>query len=639
LSARRKELGGLDQALATLNEALVLAPAHPKALVARGEILEEMKRPAEALADYEKALAHDPAEPAIFSCVASASIRACDWSKAAQIKAGLERNVLESKPVTPFILMNYGSDASLALKCASTFVQDLLAAAGEPAWKGEAYRHDRIRLAYVSADFRQHPTAFLIAELIELHDRARFEVLGISTGPDDRSDIRGRLVKAFDEFHDVRAASDEEIARLIKAREIDITIDLMGFTTNSRTKIFALRPAPIQVNYLGYPGTMGAPFIDYIIGDKTVLPRDLQPFYSEKIVQLPDCYQVNDRHRRIADQAPARHETGLPESGFVFCCFNNTYKIMAPVFEVWMRLLRAVEGSVLWLLRDNPDAETNLRREARARGVDPARLVFAERAPLDQHLARHRLADLFLDTLPVNAHTTASDALWAGLPVVTCCGSNLSSRVAASLLRAVGLPELATHDLLQYEALALHLARDRSFLDDLRARLDGNRLTHPLFDTDRFRRHIEAAYTTMWETSQRGEPPRSFAVEAQPVGGHAPLHTGHPVISTRQIEARPSQTGRSEITGSSAGACHRAGRRPDPLADDDDREYGKRVAPLVEQAVALQQAGNLAQAEPLYLRILQVQPDHFDAQHMLGVLRHQQGRHAEALDLIGAACA
>src|SRR5262249_39254021 len=282
------------------------------------------------------------------------------------------------------------------------------------------WRHDRIRIAYLSADFHGHATAYLTAQLFERHDRSRFEVVGVSFGPDDGSRMRARLVRAFDQFHDVRSKSDLEIANLLNELQIDIAVDLKGHTKGSRPRIFAHRPAPIQVSYLGYPGTTGAEFIDYVIADPIVLPFDQQPFYTEKIVHLPECYQVNDSQRQIAERTPTRREAGLPDQGFVFCCFNNNYKITAPVFDVWMRLLAAVEDSVLWLVRDNAAAENNLRKQAAARGIDPARLVFAEKQPLADHLARHRLADLFLDTLPYNAHTTASDALWAGLPVLTC---------------------------------------------------------------------------------------------------------------------------------------------------------------------------------------------------------------------------
>jgi protein O-GlcNAc transferase len=300
---------------------------------------------------------------------------------------------------------------------------------------------------------------------------------------------------------------------LLNELHIDIAIDLKGYTQDARSGILAHRPAPIQVSYLGYPGTMGADFIDYVIADKTVLPFDQQPFYAEKIVHLPDCYQVNDSRREIAARTPTRREAGLPHEGFVFCCFNNNYKITPPVFDVWMRLLGTVAGSVLWLLQDNSDAKENLCKEAAVRGIDPARLVFAGRLEHEEYLARYRLADLFVDTLPYNAHTTAGDALWAGLPLLTCGGASFVGRVATSLLYAAGLPELATRDLGEYEALALRLATDAPLLRGLRHRLAQNRATCPLFDTDRFRRQIESAYTTMWELQQRGESPRSFSVE------------------------------------------------------------------------------------------------------------------------------
>jgi protein O-GlcNAc transferase len=323
------------------------------------------------------------------------------------------------------------------------------------------------------------------------------------------------LMRAFDQFHDVRSQSDIEVAKLLSDIEVDIAIDLNGHTHGARSGILAHRPAPIQASYLGYPGTMGAAFIDYLIADPAVLPFDQQPFHTEKIVHLPDCYWVTDSKLAIAARTPTRREVGLPEDGFVFCCFNNNYKITPPVFDVWMRLLAAVEGSVLWLLPSNADAPENLRREAAARGIDPARLVLAERLKLPEHLALHRVADLFVDTLPYNAHTTASDALWAGLPVLTCRGDSFVGRVAASMLHAVGLPELVTRDLAEYEALALRLATDASLLHGFRRRLAQNLATCPLFDTDRFRRHIEAAYTMMWELHRRGEGPRGFSVPRQ----------------------------------------------------------------------------------------------------------------------------
>jgi predicted O-linked N-acetylglucosamine transferase (SPINDLY family) len=294
--------------------------------------------------------------------------------------------------------------------------------------------------------------------------------------------------------------------------EVDIAVDLNGFTQGSRINILARRPAPIQVSYLGYPGTMGASYIDYLIADRVVVPDDRHHAFSEKVVRLPDSYQVNDVNRRIAAITPSRSDAGLPQGGFVFCCFNSNFKITPDIFDVWMRLLREVEGSVLWLLEGNSSAPDNLRREAGLRGVAAERLIFAPHIKTEEHLARHRLADLFLDTLYYNAHTTASDALWAGLPVVTCVGATFAGRVAGSLLTAIGLPELITHSPDEYEALALKLARAPALLAALRQKLACHRETYPLFNTERFTRHIEAAYAEMWERCQRGEPPQSFAV-------------------------------------------------------------------------------------------------------------------------------
>jgi predicted O-linked N-acetylglucosamine transferase (SPINDLY family) len=381
-----------------------------------------------------------------------------------------------------------------------------------PLWRGERYAHDRIRIAYLSADFHDHAVMHLMAGLFEQHDRSQFDVVAVSFGPDPSTDTRARLKDAFERFIDVRHLRDDEIAKLLRDLETDIAIDLKGFTDDARTGIFAFRPAPIQVNYLGYPGTMGAPYIDYIIVDPIVVPHDQRLAYAEKIVYLPHCYQVNDAKRLIAERTPTRSEATLPETGFVFCSFNNNYKITPTMFDVWMRLLRDIDGSVLWLFEGNAAAPVNLRREAANRGVAPERLVFAPKVPLADHLARHRLADLFLDTQPWNAHTTASDALWAGLPLLTCIGTTFAGRVAASLLEAVGLPELVTRTLSEYQTLALQLAGEPSLLAGIKQRLSDNRHVFPLFNTDRSRRHIEAAYSEMYARHRRGEAPASFAI-------------------------------------------------------------------------------------------------------------------------------
>jgi protein O-GlcNAc transferase len=415
--------------------------------------------------------------------------------------------------VSPFTLIGYGATPALQLECARAYAAHLFPTLPQPMCAAPRRARDRLRVAYLSANFNRHAMAYLMVNLFERHDRARFEIVGLSFGADDGSETRARVAQSFDQFYDVRRFGDREIAKLVYELKIDIAVDIMGYTQDARPGILSHRPAPIQVNYLGYPGTMGADFIDYIIADAIVVPPDEDAFYAEKVVRLPDCYQVNDRGRRIAERAPSRQEAGLPERGFVFCSFNNSYKITAAMFDVWMELLSQVQGSVLWLIGDNEPTERNLRQEAALRGIDPSRLVFAPRIEQAEHLARHRLADLFLDTLPYNAHTSCSDALWAGLPVLTCRGEAFAGRVAASLLQAVGLPELVTSSLADYAALARWLAEDPHLLGEIRKRLAENRLSRPLFDTDLTRRHIEAAYTTMWRLHEGGKAPESFEVE------------------------------------------------------------------------------------------------------------------------------
>jgi predicted O-linked N-acetylglucosamine transferase (SPINDLY family) len=360
----------------------------------------------------------------------------------------------------------------------------------------------------LSGDFREHPVAHLTVGLFEHHDRSRFEVTGISFEPAQKSAMRPRITNAFEHFVGVEGKSSAEIADLVRRLEVDIAVDLMGHTQNARLGVFAQRPAPIQVSYLGYPGTTGASYIDYILADQTIIPEDHEAFYSEKVVWLPESYQVKDNRTPISDHTPTRRECGLPEKAFVFCSFNNSYKITPEMFDIWMRLLKEVDGSVLWLKDHDGLASHNLRLEAERRGVAPERLVFAPTVPLvANHLARYRQANLFLDTLPYNAHTTASDALWSGVPVLTCLGATFAGRVAASVLKSVGLDELATGSLEAYEALALKLARDASYLASVKEKLAHNRQTFPLFDTERVTRQIESAYIVMWQRYQSGEMP------------------------------------------------------------------------------------------------------------------------------------
>lgn len=371
---------------------------------------------------------------------------------------------------------------------------------------------ERLRIGYVSADFRQHPTAHLMRSLFRLHDRNRFAVYIYALCRDDGSAYYQQIKANADQFVDLTGLSNVEAATRIHADGIHMLVDLMGYTAYARTEIFALQPAPVQVSYLGYPGTLGLPCIPYILADPVVLPAALLPFFTEQPVYLPECYQVNDRWQAIAETGVQRQDVGLPETGFVFCCFNQPTKLDPLMFQVWMRILNQVAGSVLWLLASDPEVAGHLRREAERCGVAGERLIFAERLPKDRHLERHRLADLFLDTRIYNAHTTASDALWAGLPVLTCMGEVFPARVAASLLQAVGLPELITHALDEYEQLAVRLATQPELLAALRAKLANLRLRTPLFDTERFARHLERAFEMMWERHVEGLPPAPLRV-------------------------------------------------------------------------------------------------------------------------------
>ncbi len=421
--------------------------------------------------------------------------------------------------MSPFVLLALSTPttARQQLRCSRRWVGRLLKSDGGAgrclARPRPSVPKSRITVGYLSGNFHSHAVAWLTAELFEKHDRGRFAIFGYSYGPDDRSPMRRRLAGAFDRFVDVKESSFAQAAQRIAADEVDILVDLMGYTKDTRPQILASRPAPIQVNYLGYPGTMGAEFMDYILVDDFVVPPDQQPFFTERLVHLPGCFQANDSQREISSRTPSRAQCGLPEDGFVFCCFNNSYKITPAVFDVWMRLLKAVPASVLWLSEGNRFVSANLRREAKARGVAAERLVFARPEPLmSDHLARHRVADLFLDTFPYNAHTTASDALWASLPVLTLSGRTFASRVAGSLLRTLGLPELITTSLEDYEQAALRLARDRKQLGDLRSRLKANRKTSGLFDGGRFARDLEKAYAAMWDDYASGREPQAFQV-------------------------------------------------------------------------------------------------------------------------------
>jgi predicted O-linked N-acetylglucosamine transferase (SPINDLY family) len=433
----------------------------------------------------------------------------CRWDSHDEDMASLIDAVkAKETAMPPFPLFGLIDEATLQLECARTWVRHQRTEHAELGPIDRSSRHERIRVGYFSWDFREHAVATAIAQLFEVHSREEFEWVAFSLGPDTQDAMRKRLEGCFDRFIDVRGRSDLEVAQLSRSLEIDVAVDLSGHTMGSRPGIFALRAAPVQVSYLGYSGTMGAPYIDYMIGDETVIPAGSERYYEEKIIYMPHSYLVSDATRTIAERRFTREELGLPERGFVYCCFNNAYKITPQVFEIWMRILARVEGSVLWLSGSNETAQGNLRREAERRGVAGQRLIFSKRLELmSEHLARHRAADLFLDTLPYNAHTTASDALWTGLPVLTRLGESFASRVAGSLLTVLELSELITHTAEEYEELAVGLAHDAGRLERIRAALAQRLPGSALYDTPRYARHLESAYRSIHERYHAAQSP------------------------------------------------------------------------------------------------------------------------------------
>ena len=493
----------LDDAIACYRRAITLKPDIAEAYLNLGNALARIGNHDEASAHYQQVLSLKPDYAFAFGQYLHSKMHCCDWEKIEDDFHELSDGIDAGKALSPpFPLLATPSSPAQQKHCAEIWVREKYPMVPRSSNVDDRYSHGKIRLGYFSSDLYNHATTYLMAELLEQHDRSRFEVIGFSFGASPNDAMRLRVSSAFDRFLEVENQSDQDIATLARNLEIDIAIDLKGFTTGARTGIFALRPAPIQVNYLGYPGTMGAAYIDYLIADPVLIPLEHQRHYTEKIVYLPDSYQVNDSHRRISQRQFTRSEVGLPAEGFVFCCFNNSFKITPDIFDIWMQLLNQVKGSVLWLLAGNTQAEQNLQKEAMQRGIAPERLVFAPRMDLPEHLARHRLADLFLDTFYCNAHTTTSDALWAGLPVLTYLGDTFAGRVAASLLNAIGLSELITHSHEEYQTLAIELAANPAQLASLKQKLAQNRLTHPLFNTKLFTRHIEDAYTQMWERHQ-----------------------------------------------------------------------------------------------------------------------------------------
>jgi len=510
------DLKSFDEALASFERAIALQP-DVSTYAAQGGVLLELKRSEEAVASYRRALELDPHAGFLLGTARHVRMQICDWddfdADVAAIAAAIEA---DQRSARPFNVVSLIDSARLQRKASEIAVRAEISPRRKLAPIGRYPRHDRIRVGYVSADLRNHAVAILTAELFETHDRSRFEIIAMSLGPNIYDEFRTRIEPAFDQFLWVGDRSDHEIAELARSLEIDIAVDLGGYTGDARPRIMALRAAPVQVSYLGYLGTMGGEFMDYLIADPITVPPQACVHYTEQIAYLPS-YQVNDSKRPIAEKLYSRTELGLPPDGFVFCCFNASYKITPPIFASWMRILDAVPGSVLFLLGGDAVKERNLREQAAAHGIGPHRLLFGGRLGNAEYLARYRSADLFLDTLPYNAGTTASDALWAGLPVLTCPGESFAARVAASVVTAAGLPELVAPDVAAYERLAIELAENPGRLAALKHRLAENRATCALFDTPTFTRNLESLYGRMYERYQKGLPPTRLDLLDEPL--------------------------------------------------------------------------------------------------------------------------
>lgn len=503
-----------QDALERFNRVLTFAPEHTAALANTAILLTEFKQSEQAIALFERLLRIDPDYDFGKGLLCFERLHIGDWNQFYPLAEDILSGVRAGKKVCKTLaFMDLADSAEDHLKAARIFANHYCPRHA-PLWQGEAYSHDRIRVAYVSPDLREHPVGHLLVGVIEHHDKNRFEPIAISLGIEDGSRIRERMRAAFDRFIDARLMGSEAIARLLREMEVDIAVDLAGYTADSRTEVFAYRPAPVQINFLGYAGTLGTDYMDYILADAQVIPPQLKCYYSEQALYLPHCYLPTDNSLRIAEDTPSRQDFGLPETGFVFCSFSHAHKINPPLFDVWMRLLAQVPGSVLWLAAQNEITQRNLRRETQARGIDPQRLIFAGRLPsVEQHLARYRQADLFLDTYPYNAHTTAADALMAGLPLVTARGTAFPSRVASSLLHAIGMEDLVTDSLGDYEAKALQIATSPVLLSELKARLQANRLTYPLFDTAAYCRDLETAYVSALRNHQKPNHPQALSEE------------------------------------------------------------------------------------------------------------------------------
>jgi len=501
-----------QSALAAYDVALSIYPQSSNYWRSKGEIFAEMKQFKEASIAYREALKIHPDNDFLLGNTIQNDLQMCKWDdRTNEINTLVTRTLEGQKASIPYNFISLLDDRKLirrSIEIYANFVRDSI----ERVIQSPQPQNEKIRIGYFSADFHNHPTAHLIAELFECHDKSKFELIAFVYGKNTVDAMRRRLERSFDQFIDVDSLTDEEIAKLSRDLKIDIAVDLKGFTTDARPKIFMYGAAPIQISYLGFPGTMGLACFDYIIADSILIPDSSRDGFIEKVIYMPNSYQVNDRQRKISVKKPSRADLGLPDTGFIYCCFNNNYKITPSVLDGWIRILNAVEGSVLWLFADNPFAVESLKKEISARGLNPGRLIFADWLEPADHLERYQKADLFLDTSPCNAHTTASDALWAGLPLITLIGESFGARVAASLLSAVGLPNLITRTQKEYEELAIRLAQNPDELSEIKRQLLKNRYTHPLFDTALFTKHLENAYLQAYERHQMGLPPENILI-------------------------------------------------------------------------------------------------------------------------------
>ena len=584
-----RELGQRLKALENYERLLQFEPDNPAALSNMGIIYTELKQYSDAILVLQKLLRSNPEFDYASGFLCNALQIICQWDQIDTCVKMISEGIAVGKRVCDARELLTMSDSPHKLLLGARIFGRHLFPPQATLWRGERYDHAKIRIAYISPDLQEHPVTHLMAGIFEGHDKTQFETVAISLGIDDNSPLRNRIVASFDTFIEARHKSSKEIAGIIRSLEIDIAIDLAGYTAGSRLDIFAQRPAPVQVNYLGYPGTLGVEYMDYILADRWVIPESDCEHFTENVVYLPDSYLPADDTLTIADRTPTREECGLPAEGFIFCSFNHSYKITPKIFDIWMQILTATPGSVLWLMKLNSSAEANLQREAGARGVDSRRLIFATRVPdIRDHLARYRLADLFLDTTPYNAHTTASDALFVGLPVLTCQGSAFPGRVAGSLLHAIGMPELIAGSLQEYQDLAIRLAQDHSLLDGLRQKLLNNHSTYPLFDTKKQCRSIEAAFIAMWERQQGGKRPASFSVPGQSVPIEVPIMHPETIVAP-------------------------------------DNESGITTEQKRNQALAFQQNGELGKAEAAFRQILIDNPNDVISLYSLGVITLNMG--------------